>query len=359
MEAAQPDGHPEGGKRPAALQSEGTDVVPCKLKKRAEEPRYGMHNAELFTGRILKLKISNRKFMKSGSFKSLVIPAAIAAGILSHGWLHAAAPALKYLVALMLFLTFARLELHWRIFRPLHASLVAAQFAVALAAYAVMLPFGPDLAMAAFMAGVTPTATAAPVITALLGGEIGFATAAVIGSNLATALIVPFLLPLLVQPEIPHAGAVPVWRMLAEVLGVIALPLLASQLLRRFLPAANERLGRFQPASFFLWAAVLAIVCAKSAHFLMDGGQKVQPSILGALAGMTAAVCAVNFTLGRLLGGRRFSLEAGQALGQKNTAFTIWIALTFINPLAALGPTFYVVWHNLFNSWQLWRRHRK
>ncbi len=297
--------------------------------------------------------------MKSGVFKSLTIPLAIGAGILSHGWLHAAAPALKYLIALMLFLTFTRLELHARIFRPQHAALVLAQFAVAFAAYAAMLPFGPDLAMAAFMAGATPTATAAPVVTALLGGEIGFATAAVITSNLAAALFIPPLLPLVAPPEILHAGAVSVWRMLAEVLGVVALPLLAAQLLRRFAPAANERLGRLQPASFFLWAAVLAIVCAKSAHFLLDGPPKAAPAALLAIAAATAAVCAVNFTAGRLLGGRCHPLEAGQALGQKNTAFTIWISLAFINPLVSLGPTFYVVWHNLFNSWQIWRRHRK
>ena len=259
----------------------------------------------------------------------------------------------------MLFLTFTRLELHWRIFRPVHGALLLAQFAVALAAYAALLPFGPNLAMAGFMAGVTPTATAAPVVTALLGGEIGFATAAVIVSNLAAAVLIPPLLPLLAPPEILHAGALSVWRMLAEVLGVVALPLLAAQLLRRFAAGATERLARLQPASFFLWAAVLAIVCAKSAHFLLDGDQKVPPAVLVAITAMTAAVCAVNFTLGRLLGGRRFPLEAGQALGQKNTAFTIWIALTFINPLVSLGPTFYVVWHNLFNALQIWRRHRR
>jgi bile acid:Na+ symporter, BASS family len=66
----------------------------------------------------------------------------------------------------------------------------------------------------------------------------------------------------------------------------------------------------------------------------------------------------VNFSLGYLIGGRTFAREASQSLGQKNTTFTIYLALTYASPLIALGPTFYVVWHNLWNSWQLHRAHR-
>jgi hypothetical protein len=33
--------------------------------------------------------------------------------------------------------------------------------------------------------------------------------------------------------------------------------------------------------------------------------------------------------------------------------FGFWIALTFINPLVAMGPTFYILYHNLYNSWPL------
>jgi hypothetical protein len=49
----------------------------------------------------------------------------------------------------------------------------------------------------------------------------------------------------------------------------------------------------------------------------------------------------------------KLSREASQSLGQKNTTFTIYLALTFANPLVALGPTCYVLWHSLWNSWQL------
>ena len=48
-------------------------------------------------------------------------------------------------------------------------------------------------------------------------------------------------------------------------------------------------------------------------------------------------------------------ISGGQALGQKNTGFAIWMSFAFLNPLAAVGPGSYVLWQNLFNSWQLWR----
>lgn len=46
-------------------------------------------------------------------------------------------------------------------------------------------------------------------------------------------------------------------------------------------------------------------------------------------------------------------------LGQKNTTLTIYLALANANPLVALGPTFYVLWHNGWNTWQLHRYGRR
>ena len=76
---------------------------------------------------------------------------------------------------------------------------------------------------------------------------------------------------------------------------------------------------------------------------------------LAQIAGTSLLVCAANFALGRWIGGREFPREASQALGQKNTTFTIYLALAYASPLVALGPTCYVIWHNLWNSWQLHR----
>ena len=46
-------------------------------------------------------------------------------------------------------------------------------------------------------------------------------------------------------------------------------------------------------------------------------------------------------------------ITAGQALGQKNTTLAIWMAQTYLFPLAALGPAAYMIIQNLFNARQL------
>ena len=51
-------------------------------------------------------------------------------------------------------------------------------------------------------------------------------------------------------------------------------------------------------------------------------------------------------------------ISAGQALGQKNTVLAIWMACTYLNPLSSVAPGSYVIWQNLFNSWQLWKKRK-
>ena len=82
--------------------------------------------------------------------------------------------------------------------------------------------------------------------------------------------------------------------------------------------------------------------------------------MLAKIAVLTLFICAVNFALGRAIGGRGLTRDCSQSLGQKNTTFTIFLALTYGSPLIALGPTMrYVIWHNLWNAWQLHRAGRE
>ena len=51
--------------------------------------------------------------------------------------------------------------------------------------------------------------------------------------------------------------------------------------------------------------------------------------------------------------------EAGQALGQKNTAFAIWLGITYLNPLSSVGPGCYILWQNIINSFEIWQERQK
>ena len=78
------------------------------------------------------------------------------------------------------------------------------------------------------------------------------------------------------------------------------------------------------------------------------------------IAAVSLVSCLLQFGLGKYFG-RRYgeSISAGQALGQKNTVFAIWLGYTFLTPVTAIAGGFYSIWHNLINSWQLYRKNQE
>jgi BASS family bile acid:Na+ symporter len=68
----------------------------------------------------------------------------------------------------------------------------------------------------------------------------------------------------------------------------------------------------------------------------------------------------LQFYIGRRIGRHCGDKIAGaQGLGQKNTVLAIWMSLTFLNPISAVGPAAYVAWQNTINSLQLYFKARK
>jgi BASS family bile acid:Na+ symporter len=265
-----------------------------------------------------------------------------------HRW----AGAIGWLVPAMLFITFLQTRLSWRALRRRHGVLLAANVAMGFAAWGVGWWLGGrDVALAGFFAGITPTATAAPVVMSFLGGQVDWVIAAFLLTNLAIPALLPGLLPLVLG----QAKALEVFRQVLASMGSrVFAPMAAAAVLRAIHPPAGAWGARLRNVSFGLWVAALYLVTANASDFLRT--QTVRPTVLAEIAGLTALVCAANFTLGRLVGGPEFAREGSQSLGQKNTALTIWLALTYApSPLSALGPTCYVLWHNLWNSWQLHR----
>lgn len=279
--------------------------------------------------------------------KTLAIVAALAAGML-FPQAHAASFLVRYLIVVMLFLAFLGIEIRWRSFEKRHFTLLAAPVVIALAAFLFLRPWGRDLALSASMAAAAPTATAAPVVTGLLGGSVEHVALSVLLSNAAAALWIPALLAVLADSRFPF----PVTQVLLPVLAVVGIPLVVAQVLRRGFPAITALLAPLRAASFWIWVAALFLIAARMGQFLRHE-IPTHPLAVVPYAAAALGICAINFTLGKRLGGLERALESGQALGQKNTILAIWVSMTYLGPLAALTPTFYVLFHNLFNSWQM------
>ena len=278
---------------------------------------------------------------------------AMCAGALCPGayWL---APLIPYLVAVMLFLSSLDLSIGLEAFRGSVWRILAANLAIAFLGYFLLLPLDRNLALVAFLTGVTPTAISAPVITGFLEGRVEYVVASVLITNIFIAVMLPFILPLIVGTEAGISAA----DALRSVLLVVFVPLGLARGVSLFPRKLRRAAGKAKPLSFSVWLAALFLVTAKSSHFLQSE-TRIPAGTLLAIASISLVICAVNFGVGTLLGGKRYRRESSQALGQKNNSFTIWLALTFINPVVALGPTCYVLYHNAYNSLQLFNFERK
>lgn len=268
---------------------------------------------------------------------------------------HAFAAAIRWLVMAMLFLVFLQTRLTRAALSGRHFTLLGANVAISLAAWGLGgLCAGRDVALAAFFCGITPTAIAAPVIVSFLRGRVDFVVAAFLLTNVAIAALLPLLLPIVLARATPEAFG----QVLGSVGLVVFTPMAAAWIVRAFHPGAAAWPGRLRNVSFGMWVTSLFLISANASHFLRQHADTPHVLLLQ-LAAASLLVCVASFALGRVIGGREFGREASQALGQKNTTFTIYLALTYASPVVALGPTFYVVWHNLWNSWQLHRAARR
>jgi BASS family bile acid:Na+ symporter len=209
------------------------------------------------------------------------------------------------------------------------------------------------LALAAFMTAIAPTAIAAPVIISFIQREVEFVVASVVLTNIASAVVVPIVLPFLIGTEIQ----ISIWEVLKPVLVVMFVPLILAQLVKSLPLAAQGFIRKGKVVSFPIWLINLFIISAKASDFLRNDNTD-SFSTLGIIAFVSLIICVINFGIGALLGGRSHWQEASQSLGQKNLSFVIWIALTFINPLVALGPMFYILYHHIYNSWSIYRFER-
>jgi BASS family bile acid:Na+ symporter len=263
---------------------------------------------------------------------------------------------IQYLLMLMLFFSFLDIQFKPQTFHKSVLWVLLANVAVAFLSYAALVSFNMTFALSAFMTAIAPTAIAAPVIMSFIQGEIEYVVASVLVTNIASALIVPFALPFLLGAELQ----ISVWEVLQPVLVVMFVPLILARLVSRLPVPTQQFVRKGKQFSFAIWLVNLFIISANASNFFRNEDPDSLPTLI-AIALISLVLCIVNFGVGALLGGSRNWQEASQSLGQKNLSFVIWIALTFINPIVAMGPTFYILFHHLYNSWSIYRfeRHRQ
>jgi len=266
---------------------------------------------------------------------------------------------MSYLIFTMLFITFCSVSLRHIRFSTMHIWLLLIQIVGCLTIYFIVSPFHPVVAQGLMICLLIPTANSAPVITAMLGGKIASVAAYSLIINVSVAVFAPLFFPLIYHHLGEEIGFFSSFLNILQRLALMMLlPIFLAQIFRHFLPKINKIILRRSEISFYLWVIALAIAAGRCVEFIVAQDAK-NYSIEIIIASGALAICLFQFFAGKTIGAKYDDkIAAGQSLGQKNTILGMWLAQTYLNPIAAIGPGAYILWQNIVNSYQVWRNRK-
>ncbi len=271
-------------------------------------------------------------------------------------------------VFLTLFVTACKVDFHDMRPHRWHLGVLVAQLLLVAGNVGIILWVQSDLEQkllweAVLTCIIGPSASAAPVVVGKLGGNISTMTSYTLISSLASALMIPAVFPLLeASANATLGGNAPSFMsaflmILQKVSIVLLLPLALGWLMQHGVKGLCKRLVSIPDLSFYLWAFSLSITTGITVKNIVNSDASL--SLLLWIAVACFLLCWVQFFMGRFIG-RRLGEEinSGQALFQKNTALSIWVAYMYLNPVASIGAGCYVLWQNIINSLELWQYRR-
>lgn len=288
-----------------------------------------------------------------------MLPIAMVGGSIFYKWMGAVTFISPYLIFLMLFITYCKID--FRHFRPgrFEAILLVVQMLLAAAVYGVLSLADHTVAEGVFICVFIPTATAAPVITSMLGGSITKVASFSLIGNLFVAVAGPLVLAA-VGDHAEMTFFQSFCLILSRVLPLLVFPIVAALAVKWLAPKLHARIVSHQQISFYLWAISLFIVVGSCVSFAINHWTPSSTIPMICLAIGALAVCLLQFAIGRKVGGYfGDKISGGQGLAQKNTVLAVWLALAYMHPIASIAPAAYIAWQNMVNSWQLIRHERK
>ena len=207
----------------------------------------------------------------------------------------------------------------------------------------------------AMLCFICPTAAAAGVITRKIGGSLpGIMTYLVLADALA-CLLIPLMIPM-VHPSLELHFWASFWQIVRRVFSILVLPCFLAWTIRYLLPGVQRWLARFVDAAFYIWGICLTMAMSLATYALVTSGIGVLVAL--GIGAVSLASCLLQFVIGRRVArryGRSETVTSGQALGQKNTAFIIWLGFNYMTPVTSVAGGLYAIWQNLVNAWELSR----
>lgn len=278
-----------------------------------------------------------------------------------HFTTHTVAILQPLLIFAMLFLTFCRVDISELKPCRWHLTLLLIQ-SLSFMGLAFLLYLFPDMQARILVEGamlclICPTATAAAVVTGKLGGSAAHLTSYTILINLVTAILVPLIVPV-IHPQEGMTFISSFLMILGKVFPLLLCPFILAVVLRVLAPKVHAFFGKYHGVSFYLWAVALTLAIAVTVKSIVHSDVSIWYQ--AGLAIVSLVSCVLQFYLGKRVGAsHNDTISAGQALGQKNTVLAIWMGYTFFTPITSVAMGFYSVWHNVYNSYQLYIQRKK
>lgn len=268
---------------------------------------------------------------------------------------------------------------------------------------AVMLPDGNGriLVESAMLCFICPTASAAGVVTSKLGGSLSDTVSYVVMINISVALVVPLAIPIVnTASDVPFITGF--LAICMKIFPLLVLPLIVAWIVRYTMRRLQRWLMRYTEWAFYCWGVALCFAIYLATRALVLSGLSVWIVLL---IGVISLVCTLaQFGVGRAAGricaskvnvdalrsgvlsrgfGSEVSLRdsgavassrnsgsdtelsaevdkitAGQALGQKNTGFLIWLGYSYMTPVTSVAGGLYSVFQNCINSFELYQKEK-
>lgn len=274
-------------------------------------------------------------------------------------WLHPlASEGQRFIVATLLFFQFVKVSPHDLKLSRWHLKALAIQVGLFLLCAGLVLLLAPGtprmLLECAMLCLICPTASAAGVITDRLGGNLASTVTYLVIINIAATFLIPLVIPV-VNPSAQMGFWAYVGHIALKVFPVLILPGLLAWIIRYTTHKLQRVLMRWAPNSFYIWGIGLTLAMVLATRALLLSELDLW-SVAGIVA-VSVAACFFQFWAGhRSHRERTESITAGQALGQKNTGFLIWLGYNYMTPVTSVAGGLYAIWQNLYNSWELYRK---
>ncbi len=257
------------------------------------------------------------------------------------------------LIFAILLIIFSKVDIRHLRLKMIHLWLLVAQFALSFVLFYTLRHVDIVLAQGAMICALAPIAMSAVVMGGILGANITTMVTYSLLCNISVALFSPYILSL------ADGGTSSFMQIFKQIALLLIAPFVVAQLLRLISKRLSKWLSSLDNISYYLWLSSAIIIIARTTNYLMGvENENINTELL--LVGVAVIICALQFWLGRKIGAKfGDAVAGGQCFGQKNTILAIWMAHTFLNPIAAIAPMTYIIAQNIINTIQMYLHNKQ